>query len=151
MRQSPVKCILWSAARSLKNVPSLGYVSTLEIAATVQNVYAVYKIHVISQNSRRKRWRLKDTPTAAIFCCKGTDQHVRVRSKIYLRATVQDGVSGLNKQLQDFFCFLCTIWPLFSPFSRWRFKYILTAANFLLRKNKYGCSLSYLYRKNDCV
>jgi hypothetical protein len=28
---------------------------------------------------------------------------VRVRSKIYLRATVQDGVSGLNKQLQDFF------------------------------------------------
>jgi hypothetical protein len=48
------------------------------------------------------------------------------------------------------FCFLSTIWPLPS-FSGWRFKYILTAANFLLRKNKYGCSLSYLYRKNDCV
>ena len=43
------------------------------------------------------RWRLKDTPTAVIFCCKSTDQHVRVRSKIYLRATVQDGVSGLHK------------------------------------------------------
>jgi hypothetical protein len=28
------------------------------------------------------RWCLKDTPTAAIFCCKGTDQHVRVRSKM---------------------------------------------------------------------
>ncbi len=26
------------------------------------------------------RWRLKDTLTAAIFCCKGTDQHVRIRS-----------------------------------------------------------------------
>ena len=28
------------------------------------------------------RWCLKDTPTAAIFCFKGTDQHVRVRSEM---------------------------------------------------------------------
>jgi len=61
------------------------------------------------------RWCLKDTPTAAIFfCCKGTDQHVRIRSKIPLRATVQDGVSGLDKQLQLFCCSFLL--------SKWRFK-----------------------------
>jgi hypothetical protein len=35
------------------------------------------------------RWRLKDTPTAAIFCCKGTDQHVKIRSKISLRSAAR--------------------------------------------------------------
>ncbi len=40
---------------------------------------------------------LKDTPAAVIFCCKGTDQHVRVRS---------NDVLGLERQLQIFH-FLC--------------------------------------------
>jgi hypothetical protein len=44
----------------------------------------------------------KDAP-----CSKGTDQHVSIRSKINLRATVQYGVSGLDKQLQ-LFRSLCT-------------------------------------------
>jgi hypothetical protein len=152
------------------------------------NVYAMYKMRVISQNSRRKAsaedersnvlYCMHNTLQSAarslkkctvsrpkmkiqglsiqlpIFRCKGTDQYVRVWSKMAFRtrqaaATFslfmhQYGRSFLlprwrfsNKQSADY----CR-----SPsFSGWRFKYILTAANFLLRKNKYGCSLSYLY------
>ncbi len=55
----------------------------------------------------------------------GVPRCVRVlqTGQMYLWATVQDGVSGLEKQLQLF----------------------------LLRKSKYGCSLSYVYWKNGCV
>ena len=56
MHQSPVKCMhstLQSAARSLKK--KMHRVSAqMYLRATVQDVYAVYKMRVISQNSRRK-------------------------------------------------------------------------------------------------
>ena len=61
------------------------------------------KMHRVSAQNESAgngpRWCLKDTPTAAIFCCKGSDQHVRVRSKM--------AFLGLEKQLQ-LFCILCT-------------------------------------------
>jgi hypothetical protein len=63
---------------------------------------------------------------------------------MYLRATVQDGVSGLNKQLQIFY-FLCTNMAALFPFLRWRLRDIQTVAKFLLRKNKYGYSLTRAY------
>jgi hypothetical protein len=56
----------------------------------------------------------------------------RVSAQMYLRATVQDGL------LKDTPAAKVQISTSESG-PKWRFKYILTAANFLLRKNKYGC------------
>ena len=56
----------------------------------------------------RSGHKKKDAP-----CRKGTDQHVMIRSKIYLRATVQDGVSRIHPQLL-FFAAKVQIWPLLS-------------------------------------
>jgi hypothetical protein len=107
MRQSPVKCTLQSAGRSL-------------------NVYAVYKMRVISQNSRRKviaegqtvSW---NSPPSPLYFFRDSGSYERKGKpsigteslmhpspvQMYLRATVQDGVSGLVKQSQIFYC-LCT-------------------------------------------
>jgi hypothetical protein len=54
MHPSPVRCTLQSAGRSLKKIctVSQGYRSARQ--DPVQNMYAVYKMRVISQNSRRK-------------------------------------------------------------------------------------------------
>ncbi len=59
---------------------------------------------------QRPRWRLKDAPTTAIFCYKGTDQYFRLRSKIYCgqrsKKRQRSQSSGLNKQLQLFLLFM---------------------------------------------
>ena len=44
-----------------------------------------------------------------------------VSAQMYLRATVQDGVSGLDKQLQNFL-FSMLKYGLSFPLSRWRFR-----------------------------
>ena len=63
------------------------YVSTLEFAATIQD--GVLKIH----------------PQLLFFCCKGTDQHVRVRSKISLHKMHTHIYFSLTRKLGtlDFF------------------------------------------------
>jgi len=84
------------------------------LRATVQDVYAVYKMRVISQNSRRKasvedersnvlycmhntlEWRLKDTLTAVIFLLQ------KYRSA--RQSPVQNGVSSIYLQLLIFCC-----------------------------------------------
>jgi hypothetical protein len=45
----------------------------------------------------------------------------RVSAQMYLQATVQDGVSGLDKQLQKFL-FSMHKYGLSFPLSRWRFR-----------------------------
>ncbi len=75
-----------------------------------QNVYAVYKMHVLSQNSRRKA---RVTRTAL---CTGQvikKKVHRVSAQIYLRAMVQDGVLMMHSQLL-FFAAKVQIWPLLS-------------------------------------
>ncbi len=112
MRQSPVKCMH----------------STLGSAGKSLNVYAVYKMHVISQNSRRKTGA-EDEKSTVLYCMLSTLQSavrsqkkrctlsrpkISKQSPIFLlqryrsarQSPVQNGVLGLEKQLQ-LFRFLC--------------------------------------------
>ena len=69
MHPSPVRCTLQSAGRSLKKIctVSQGYRSARQ--DPVQNMYAVYKMRVISQNSRRKAIA-EDVPFLGPSSCK---------------------------------------------------------------------------------
>jgi hypothetical protein len=102
----------------------------------VQNMYAVYKMRVISQNSRRKasaedersnvlycmhntlEWRLKDTLTAVIFLLQ------KYRSA--RQSPVQNGVSSIYLQLLIFCCVRTNMAALFLTYIE-----KMTACNFL--------------------
>ncbi len=159
MRQSPVKC--------MHNI--LGY------AGKSLNMYAMYKVRIISQNSRRKviaegersnvlycmhstlqsaARSLKKRCTVSrpkmkiqglskqlpIFRCKGTDQHVRIRSKM----AFQDQKSSCN-----FFAFYTPIWPLFPSFlyrKKWLRVYFLFAFKILKHRAKFQSQGKFSWR-----
>jgi hypothetical protein len=74
MHQSPVKCMHNILGSAARSLKK--------------------KMHRVSAQNENSRFKQAAD--------KSTDQHVRVRSKIYLRATVQDGVSSIYLQLQIF-------------------------------------------------
>ena len=66
--------------------------------ATVQDVYAVYKMHVISQNSRREA-SAEDEGSNVLYCMHSTLQFmVRSKKKMHRAVKVQISTSesGLN-------------------------------------------------------
>jgi hypothetical protein len=83
--------------------------ATVQKEATVQDVYAVYKIHVISQNSRRKESAegesSKNTLGSAARSLKNVPSLAYV-STLEFAATIQDGVLGLRQAAANFSFFM---------------------------------------------
>jgi hypothetical protein len=93
------------------------------------------------------RWRLKDTPTAAIFCFKGTDQHVRVWSKMAFFRTRKAVTIFLLSMYQYGRSFLLSIFKIPSAQCVLVSKYTRTQAKFVERIYQYLWLKIYFRRK----